>query len=195
MTALQRACEGVFVSVFEARSTIAGAVDAGNGLFNGSHRLEKGDAILLYGSRHVKLSMDPASYRGGNLNQYNVMEFDDYRIWPVSTLSMCYRVNEPPQNTCANAAFVRWLDPRQSMPSYQRSKGAKHADIVCLHAAREIDPYEEIFAHYGRAYAREYTAGTAATLRKSDVRPDQWPGIVAEKMRICVPSTCVRIAR
>ena len=28
MTALQRACEGVFVIVFEARSTITGAVDA-----------------------------------------------------------------------------------------------------------------------------------------------------------------------
>ena len=86
----------MFVSVFEARSTITGAVDAGNGLFNGSHRLEKGDAILLYGGRHVKLSMDPAPYRGGN--KY-VMEFDDYRVWHVSTLSMCYCVNEPPQNT------------------------------------------------------------------------------------------------
>ena len=69
--------EGAYATVFEAGSSVE---NAGIGLYNGPNWLARGDPIIPYGGRRVKLGMNPAPYTGEN--RY-VMELEDFRIFPA----------------------------------------------------------------------------------------------------------------
>ena len=200
---------GVFIDAEVRQSTIPGA---GYGLFTNKF-IPKGTPIAVYRGRWK--AIDPlAPYKPYTGKNRNVVEIDDYRILPPlqndSEFTVCHHfpaaaVNEPKPGNVANAAFVRWFGIQQTLPHHQWYRileGARRMkpcdeyvkalkpELVVIHAAADIAAGQEIFAHYGSAYAarRDYEVGSAATFSKlHDVSKPQWPGIMAERLGIVMP--------
>lgn len=83
-------------------------------------------------------------------------------------------VQEPPVGTEANCIFIPFYDPRD----IGASSGARLV-FVAVYTARDVEPFSELFVHYGDMKRRNYEVGSPAPLlNKSDIAeaelPRQW---------------------
>jgi hypothetical protein len=117
------------------------------GLFAPMDRqIKRGDMIGMY-TGEWRPTFEKA-YTGCNRN---VVEFETYRVLPVKTrLNPISRVNEPPPGAAANCTFVRWCDPKDVFAA----SSINPVDAISLHATRDLEQGEELFAYYGKSYAR-----------------------------------------
>ena len=138
-----QAALGLFVDAYEAPSNVA---NAGFGLFLGEHHLSKGDPIAFYcGKWHERQLDHDCHYRGRNPN---VMMLDNVLVIPQARHDGLARyANENPCDCPATAEFIRWHTMGDILPHYQWPAGVKPTagmDAICLHAATDLGPHEEI---------------------------------------------------
>ena len=64
---------------------------------------------------------------------------------------MMMAIQEPPPGTAANCHFIFYSKAGEIGAPGTKSKAIAH---VAVHAARDLEPGEELFVHYGDAKAR-----------------------------------------